>query len=304
MSTLPARVRHVTASVPGFKNSLAYLSGATQENVDRAVIFIHGFKGKAKSTWADFASLIENNQIVNSWWERSDLYFYHYWWDSMFLKASRNKLNVLRFIKTVFPEPPETIFSGGTIQLRTNFRYKEMTLVGHSEGGLLIRKVIIDAATSDPDIQRYVRQSKTKQGAPGIAEPAAKGLLEAKIRLFAPAIGGETITGTLGILSRTPILSVFTGSIPAKLSLGSTSSAITSTRSATDEFAGYLEMECLRAHILWADRDSIIEPEKYIYDLECDNPPPGSTHSSICKPTMRYLRPISFVEEGVVDGKC
>lgn len=294
----PLRVGHTRADVTGFPKSFALLSEA-KEDVERAVIFVHGFDGHAKKTWTDFLSLIDD-QYASAWWEGSDLFFYHYQWASMFRKVSRNKFDVLKFVNHVWPNPPNALFTVGGASLRQDVQYEELFLVGHSEGGLLLRKIIVDLADKNTAIQQY----RPQRNAPQTSEPSPAGILQAKLRLFAPAIGGETISGLLGVLSRTPIVSTVAGSVPAKLSLGATSSAVTSARDSTDEYSDYLKMECFRAHILWADNDSIIEPDRYKRDLECVNPPAGTTHTSVCKPTKQYKYPLEFVEEGVVDGKC
>jgi hypothetical protein len=292
------RAGHARADIAGFKKSFALVSEA-KEDVTRAVIFVHGFDGHARKTWTDFLSLIDD-QYASAWWESSDLFFYHYQWASMARKVSRNKFDVLKFVNHVWPNPPNALFTAGGVSLRQDVKYGELFLVGHSEGGLLLRKIIIDTADKDAAIQQY----RAQRNAPQTSEPAPTGLLGAKLRLFAPAIGGETISGLIGVLSRSPIVSTIAGSVPAKLSLGATSSAVTSARDSTDEYSDYLKMDCFRAHILWADNDSIIEPDRYKRDLECVNPPAGTTHTSICKPTKQYKYPLTFVEEGVVDGKC
>lgn len=70
-----ARFPHVWSTIPGFKRSIAYLSSANASEVDRAIIFIHGFSGSARATWSDFLSLVDDKQ-VSRWWETSDLYFF------------------------------------------------------------------------------------------------------------------------------------------------------------------------------------------------------------------------------------
>jgi hypothetical protein len=137
-----------------------------------------------------------------------------------------------------------------------------------------------------------------------MAEPPGDGILTAKLRLFAPALGGETISGLLGVLARSPVISTVAGSLGAKLSMGPASHAVTTARNCTDEYSDYLKMECFRAHIMWADKDSIIEPERYKRDRECVNPTLGTDHVNVCKPKKSYKEPLEFVKEGVIDGKC
>jgi hypothetical protein len=298
MPIFSMRIGHTRSDIPGFDKSFAQVSETTGK-IERAVIFIHGFSGSANGTWTDFLTLVDD-PYTDQWWEESDLFFFDYHSASLHRKLARNKLDVLKFINHVWPNPPDSLFTAGGVTLRKDVTYSELFLVGHSEGGLLLRKVILDVADSDAAIQQY----RTQRFAPKGPEPSSTGVLIANLRLFAPALGGETINGLLGVLSRSPVISTFTGSLAAKLSMGPASAAVTSARDSTNEYSDYLKMECFRAHILWADDDTIIEPERYKRDLECGNPPPGTSHTSVCKPTQQYKKPLKFVKEGVVNGKC
>lgn len=53
--TYPLRVGHTRSGVAGFPKSFALLS-EVKGNVNRAVVFVHGFDGHAKKTWTDFLS--------------------------------------------------------------------------------------------------------------------------------------------------------------------------------------------------------------------------------------------------------
>ncbi len=285
--------------IPDFGNSFVRISNASQENVDRAIVFIHGFDGGADTTWGALVDLVDDANYSSTWWDSADLYFYDYNYESKFRKISRNKLRIAAFINSIFPTPMEEIMSGADPSLRQDFSYKYLTLVGHSEGGLILRKVIADAATKNTDVQRYIQHFKTPQGGSSMAEPEVYGVLRAALRLFAPAIGGEAVTGLLGVLARLPFIKLGTGSVAARVSMASTSPAVSTARHLTEEYTDYLTMGCFRADIIWADIDHVIEPEKYKQDLECQEPPPETDHMSICKPTAYYLVPISFIESGL-----
>ena len=204
------------------------------------------------------------------------------------------------FLDTVFPAPPQELFEAAEMTLRPAFEYKHLTLVGHSEGGLLVRKVILNVADSDPRLDQYMRNrlvTPTK-------EPDPVGLEVAQVRLFAPAIGGESLTGLLGIIAHNAVIAPFLRPSAAKTGMAETSSSITVPRSSTDRYTDHLAMECFRAHILWADNDAIVNGERYRKDPECRNLPPGTSHVTVCKPNTNYPRPLTFVESGVINGKC
>lgn len=294
-----SRFPHVWSEVPGFKKSIAYLSSANSEDIDRAVVFVHGFSGDAKSTWADFLSLVED-KATSRWWETADLYFLNYWWDSIFQRIPKNTNTFRRFLEYVFPKPPQELFEAAEMSLRPSFEYKELTLVGHSEGGLIVRKVILDVADMDVRLDLYMRNRLLTP----MNEPDPEGIEVAKLRLFAPALGGEALTGLPGIITHSAIIAPFLHASAAKSGLSETSSSVTTARSSTDRYTDHLAMGCFRAHILWADNDAIVNGERYRKDPVCSNNPPGTSHVTVCKPNGKYQRPLTFVEKGVVNGKC
>jgi len=294
-----SRFQHIRSNIPGFKRSIAFLSSANVSDVDRAVVFVHGFSGSARSTWSDFLSLVDDEQ-TSHWWETADLYFYHYWWDSIFKRIPKNTNTFERFLEYVFPKPPQELFEAEGMTIRPAFEYKHLTLVGHSMGGLILRQVILNVADADTRLEKYVRD---RMVAP-MKEPDPEGIEVANLRLFAPALGGESLTGPLGIIAHCAVIAPFLHAIAAKTGMAETSISVTTPRSSTDDYTYDLDMECFRAHILWADNDAIVNGERYRKDLICKNLPPGTNHETVCKPNKRYQRPLTFVENGVINGKC
>jgi hypothetical protein len=298
MSTRPP---HRYSIIPGHDPSFAWLSSANSALVKRAVVFVHGFSGKADSTWMDFYRLIDNPAAASSWWETVDLYFFDYEKYSIFSQISRNTLILMDFLDFIWPKPDAamaSILAG--LQRPDDFEYEEITLVGHSEGGLLIRKVILEAARHNQDIESY----RLLHDRTGTSEPTPEGILKADLRLFAPAIAGESISGLLGIFLGLSIIKAISGASAAKLGLAPVAIPVSSARKATDDYTEYLSMSCFRAHILWADNEKIVTSEPYQRDYSCRNLPAKTEHSDVCKPTWRYLLPLSFVEKGVVNGQC
>src|SRR5262245_48170101 len=114
---MPRRFPHVHSRIPGYPRSVALLSAANQPDVTGAVIFVHGFSGAARSTWTDFFSLIDDPQ-TNAWWETRDIYFYHYWWNSVFQQVPMNAFDLRRFVKAIFPSPPRELFEAAEVSLR------------------------------------------------------------------------------------------------------------------------------------------------------------------------------------------
>jgi hypothetical protein len=298
MDEIPRRLRHLRSKIPDHKGSFALLSSAGASEIARAIVFVHGFNGAAASTWTDFLSLVGDDNAASRWWQNADLYFYHYRWNSVFQRIGQNSDQLFNFVNHIFPVPPDALFKVGSISLRPQFRYRELVLVGHSEGGLLLRKVVLEAANRDKRLDAYLRTKREDR----VGEPAPEGLLLGQLRLFAPAIGGEALTGWIGLILNSSLVAPFLGMSSAKKGLETQSTPIRSAREYTDDWAEHFAMECFRAHILWAEHDLVVEPEKYKRDRHCTKSPPGTDHSSVCKPNRKYLRPLQFVEKGVEDG--
>ena len=47
------RVQHTYLTLPNQGKCFTLLSGAPEAQVERAVVFVHGFNGTARGTWAD-----------------------------------------------------------------------------------------------------------------------------------------------------------------------------------------------------------------------------------------------------------
>jgi hypothetical protein len=292
------REPHSYFALPFHPKSFALISPLSAEDVKRAVLFIHGFNGSARGTWTDFLSLVDH-QGAGDWWKDSDLFFLNYQWESVFSQLINNTLTVYKFFRAVFPAPHRAL--GTDNPFRTpDFNYRDLLLVGHSEGGLLLRKAMVEAAQHDPVVQPLLRSAQ----AANFSKPAPSGILAARMRLFAPALGGEMLTGLIGIIATLPVISNFLVSSAAKVGMSPASAAVTEARRQTVRYAEITGYECFSAHILWAEKDRIIHAEKYEHDLQCINFPPGTNHVSVCKPTLKYPLPLDFVEAGVEHNAC
>ncbi len=292
------RTQHTHVTLPQQGKCFALLSNAAEAEVKRAVIFVHGFNGSAQGTWTDFLSLVDDPAVSSGWWDPSDLFFFHYQWDSIFRQLTNNTLKIYKFVESIFPRPE--IIGRAHAYRSEHFEYEELTLVGHSEGGLLLRKVIIEATERDSTLLDFVRDAKYRQQ----NQPLPQGMLKAKVRLFAPALGGDMQSGLVGVLASLPVISHALSSSAAKKGMDQGSPSVTEARRRTDRYAEDILFDCFRAHILWAEKDSIINSEKYTEDKQCHNFPVGTSHTSICKPTLNYPLPLAFVEEGVDRLEC
>jgi pimeloyl-ACP methyl ester carboxylesterase len=261
-----------------------YLSHSQPE---RLVVFVHGFWGGALKTWQHFPE----GGLTRDWWRASDMLFvgYRSWSENITGTAYRLCQQLPRF----FPQLPEDLLKerGASPRPVSGAPYSELLLVGHSLGGVVVRRALCEAAHS------WLEQRKTDPQAP------IPPLLRAEIRLFSPASAGFLPSGQLGHIKAFPLLwrlclLMLQGS-SAFNELQEGSQILTNTQKRTEKFLSEQpdELRGLRARILWANPDHIVVTERY----NTDYPPcsvDGANHLSVCKPDNTYQIPWQFVETG------
>jgi pimeloyl-ACP methyl ester carboxylesterase len=262
--------------------SYAYLTDGGSAKT--AVIFVHGFWGCPEKTWIQFQTLMDTAQHGAPWWAAHDAFFYAY--DSE-AQLGPNVASLLSFIGSVYPIPQWSKL-GGDRDLVAR-KYKTLILVGHSEGGVLIRAAIL----------RRIQELEGKHW--GHDEIQSDPILKANLRLFAPAFWGSLFSGYAGVLLRVPVFRTMVESrlhkSAAYKQLAGESPLLQDLRDRTVRKAKeYPAMKALRAWNLFPEKDKIVTAEA----LEIDPPAEfekGQTHSSICKPNPKYLKPLTFVRD-------
>ncbi len=297
MSTRPP---HVYAVIPGHNPSFAWLSSANSALVKRAVIFVHGFSGKAASTWMDFYRLIDNPTAASPWWETVDLDFFDYERQSIFSQISRNTLTLMNFLDFIWPKPDPPWHPSSrapkTRRIRVRRHHPRRSLrrrTPHPQSHPRNRPPQ-SGHRELPPAPRSHRQTRTRSKRPSQGRPPT----------LRPSHRRRIHQRHPRLIAGLPFIKPITGISAAKLGLAPIAIPVTSARKATDDYTEYLSMSCFRAHILWADDENIVTSEPYQRDHACRNLPAKSDHPSVCKPNWRYLLPLSFVEKGVVNGQC
>lgn len=259
----------------GLPLSTFYVSHS-DDIVRRLIVFVHGFNGRAVSTWADFPTSGANSD----WWRTSDLLFFGY--DSLREDISGVAYRLRTRIEGYFPRPRIEVMEveGTTARTNTYSPYEELILVGHSLGGLILRRAICDAAIR-----------LTQEGEPSV-------LTGGKLCLFSPAIAGFRAAGFLGSMRATSVwkaLEIFLRRSSAYSDLQEGSQIINSTRKRTTTLARQRsDLTALRASIVWANPDNVVLSERYSTDY-VDGAWDGTTHTTVCKPKRHFEKPRLFV---------
>jgi pimeloyl-ACP methyl ester carboxylesterase len=251
---------------------------------ERLVVFVHGFGGKAVSTWQQFP----DGGATSEWWRAADMLFvgYNSKRDDIGGTADRIRHAISRF----YPELPVKILQAAGVSVRphSQTRYSELVLVGHSLGGVIVRCALCDAA------ERWNEQRNAAAHAP---KPV---LLEARVRLFSPASAGFRAAGLLGVVKASglwPAIEMICRRSSAYSDLQPGSVVLADIRERTERYAKDPDLRALRASILWAHPDDVVIPVHYSTDF-ADDSVDGATHSSVCKPHSNYHTPWMFVEKG------
>lgn len=274
----------------GGAGSYAMLS--TDMNTNTAVVFVHGFFGDPVTTWLDFPRMMDQ-WSGSPWWDTCDAYFFRY--GSIHNSTATTADDLANELRKIFPRPAarffriakrglprdlEILFTAADIEdVRPGpYQYEHLVLAGHSEGGFVLRRLALQVL---------------KDFGPQDA------LLQAKLRLFAPALFGAAPSGLPGFLYETfglrTLARMFLGASVAYQELRSGSGILQSVREQTEKYGeDDASPVALRALVLWGKNDEILLQGEYEHDKRYKRLD-GHNHSSICKPTTAFLTPLEFV---------
>lgn len=263
-------------------NSFALLSDA--ETTDTAAVFVHGFNGHPRRTWGDAWKLISKDPG----WKNIDAFFLGY--ESVTSDLASGAAHVRHFLSHLCAGPPTALLAHGSIQLRDPVAYSKLILVGHSAGGVVVRRAVLDALKH--------------QGNAAETDPHL--MLLANLRLFAPAIGGARLSGLIGLLTAVPGLrtglAVARGASPSFQELMQDSMLLRGLADQTTASANtHPQLPSLRAKVVWASNDAVVSAVDYLHDvgwMVLDE-----THTGICKVTSTKPQPLTFVLSGSLAGE-
>jgi pimeloyl-ACP methyl ester carboxylesterase len=281
--------------LPDFKDS--YVCATNAPHVERAVVFVHGFLGHSYETWLAFQELFDRPQS-DPWWDGSDLYFFGY--DSFNTSVSKTAETLLTFLDCLEPASPDwfmvrpsdnPLYSAfAATQLReTPTSYRELILVGHSLGGLVLRYALL---------QRLLPLKFT-----GLTPLASPVLQNARLRLFAPAINGSRPTGIKAFILSTAgpgaLARALMRQSPSYNDMLPNGALIGPTRKSTQDLAEqHPAVMALRAEIVWGESETVVSDTKYDCDQVNDSRSSGKDHVTVCKPDTLASPAVRMVRNG------
>lgn len=268
---------------------LARAAVVTTGRASRLVVFVHGWGGSAHESWGDF----DNPPRDDPWWSEADLLFVEYpsRLETVLAAADRIRQRLTDF----YPLPYHLMLVQNHRAVRADIDspYEELYLIGHSMGGLVLRRVLVDELD-----EWQLRGAK-----PGDRPP----VLDAQLRLFSPASAGFFPRGRLGVaFAVVPLIERLLRTGAAFVDLQPNSEMIRNTRRRTERYdcrAG--DAQALAGHLLWANPEQVVLAERYDTDPISRTVDPSAhsrkriEHGDVCKPVHgSYDVPYLFVATG------
>lgn len=243
----------------------------------RAVIFVHGFGGGALTTWSEFNTLLPLEPEANG----VDLFFYGY--DSLYADVRAAASIFCDFLDDLMTHPSAVVnplILSPDLNRADSFRYREILLVAHSLGAVVVRRALIHACESNKDWISRLR-----------------------LILFAPAHCGARIVELSALLAAGSLWLSFTNFIgrltsPSLSDLDPNSEFLRELSLRTSELTSNGQNPRLRPEcVVHAERENLVYTTSFAGD-----PPmvalPGTTHTTLCKPRSApkaFTRPLEIV---------
>lgn len=221
------------------------------------------------------------------------MFFYSY--DSLHTPVKYNAFLLGKFIERLWKgedsDPPE--------QPPIPAAYKDLILAGHSEGGVIIRQLILD---------RYHRiKSSVEDANPSAADEELRTaiksavkddfLLGAHLRLFAPACMGTNLSSWYGFAtSLSHFVAAFTATSLVRNELRPESTVLKNLKAGTEQaHKDFREIRSFFTCPLFGVPDQIVISDSYAgEELLWDY---GYDHFDVCKPDYTHKRPLEFVRK-------
>lgn len=282
--------------------SYALISDSTA--ADTAIVYVHGFFGDAESTWEQLQYYVD--RLPDQPFSNSDLFFYDYSAEDNFVQVSVGRLR--GFLAEVFPSPWPELFQvsfndldwrlpsdNGNVVLREHHPYSHLVLVGHSLGGVVIRRLVADEALNE----------RARHGG-SVGEPVST--LAADVVLMAPAHLGFQPAGGLAMLQLLPFARLITRAaflFRAFSNLQPHCQVLDQLERETVSMARvFPNARALRPRLLWGDAEGVVAVGRY----DSDSPlsmeyVAGKDHVTICKLDLQYRMPAEIVlRKGAASG--
>lgn len=240
----------------------------------KAIVFIHGFRGSPLGTWGGFKRLFCINEETSGF----DLIFYHY--DSNFTQSIVSGSYLDSFLDELKVSPYKIIKESGSSQVyierKLDFKYDRLVLVAHSLGGVVTRQAQLYAYQhrhSWLGISSMVFYAPAHSGARDVDNLA---------RLCIPV-------GWLRRFLRFKYVNI------DDLNIDRMSSSLHQLKDATKTLVGSNANHfSIARYVVSAENEYIVNNTPFLKD-PMPIPIPGTTHTSVCKPSELFNIPFGIL---------
>jgi pimeloyl-ACP methyl ester carboxylesterase len=250
---------------------------------DTVIFFVHGFGGSALATWREFDSLVTTDAAFRN----CDLVFLGY--DSIRKQTRASAGRLYESCKRVLRDAAEFTrveIGHQTLKRSPDLRYRNIVFVAHSLGAIVTRLLLLMAEKDDQDWLPRVRMilfAPAHAGATDVVE-----LATAVPNLFGKAGG---IAKAVVRWKAQTLREVKQGSTTLDFLMKRTTGSLESR-----EAAGLSLSHLVAKHVCFGEKEDVVDMTPFCRDPEVP-PIPGHDHTSICKPTTKYLTPLQLLQE-------
>jgi pimeloyl-ACP methyl ester carboxylesterase len=246
----------------------------------KAVIFIHGYGGNAITTWGAFNTLLPLEEKAKDY----DFIFYGY--DGIRNNTFPSAQIVYQFLDQLFNQPlgilnPHLSLSG---KRTAGFTYNKVILAAHSLGTVLVRWTLLTAHETDKN-HPWANKISTILYAPAHMGASVD---ELALQLAAGKDFISAIFHKLHIAGQffSPLIAELKANSPMLLQLQQ------HTAQAIKDGCGF----AIPQKVILAEKDRIVDNIPFVGDpLNRYVTIPGSTHTSVCKPSRDFLEPFDYL---------
>lgn len=236
------------------------------------LVFVHGFRGRAISTWNDIPNLID----LRKTFQGSDILYYGY--SSRPGRVQNMALNFQEDMGNIWNDPNALGNSFGTylsIKKRQEQTWKCVHIIAHSMGAVVVRRAILDS---------YISKSPNNHWSKSCS-----------FTFFAPAHTGVSI---IELLKETYKYSgpLMKGFYPCLKDLEEESLTIQDMQRDYKSLDDNIKKKLIAKGIVLGEKDNVVNPNRFQ-----DDPIPvqikNRGHINMCKPNKGFLTPIDFMEK-------
>ncbi len=252
-----------------------------------AIVFVHGFRGVAETTWQKFPELLTSGSSKVKAAANYDLYFFQY--DSRveaadsahFLGSFLNELGTAPGWNIINPSLGSAIGTqNANIRWQSkNFRYEKIIICAHSLGAVVARRALLDRSV--PPAAAWLSKVQLLLFAPAHFGAKIIPLFSMTLDGLAVGFGALRISGKVGEVALRSYYKSLDNLAPKSQCLTDLDRDSRARRAANPDSTDWL-----RANVVRANGDAVVFAGSFVDDHLPHTIIKPSTHIRVCKPQL------------------